>query len=288
MHSLSPLIREPLLHFILLGAALFMLFSWVDRDSVRAVNEIVIDQMRVDTLRLQFERVWQRPPTKDELSERIDDWVLEEILYREGIALGLDRDDPVLRQRVAQKMKFIYEGFADTATTEKELQAWFTTNIGKYSIDTRYGFRQVFFDPALHDRTIESVIAETRRALANGGARESDATLLPESLSNANLSEIRSTFGELFASNFGKLPVGEWVGPVESDYGLHLVRIDAKEPAREPAFAEVRATVQRDYQADRAQDGMAAIYEELRQRYTIVYRDVATIAGAANAAAAAE
>jgi len=107
--NLQRIIREPLVHFFVLGAALFGLFVWLHEGALDAPDEIVVDGMRVDALRMQYERLWQRPPTETELKGLVDNWVREEVLYREGLALGLDRNDPVLRRRIAQKMSILVD-----------------------------------------------------------------------------------------------------------------------------------------------------------------------------------
>ena len=108
--SLRRVLGEPLLHFLALGALLFVSYAWVHGGGTGTADEIVVSSGQVKSLRAQFMRVWQRPPTRQEMDAQIDAWVREEVLYREGIALALDRDDPVVRRRVAQKMAFIADG----------------------------------------------------------------------------------------------------------------------------------------------------------------------------------
>jgi PPIC-type PPIASE domain len=279
--------REPLLHFFVLGGVLFLLFAWANRSGFQAPDEIVIDSTRIDVLRSQFERVWQRLPTQEELEGLVEDYVREEILYREGIAIGLDRDDPVLRRRVAQKMQFISVGFASSVVTEAELQGWLDNNMDAYRIEPGISFHHVFFDPTRHQDSLSALLAEVRVKLRDGIPSMSlgDSTLLPPSLTETPLPEVRRIFGAQFAESLPDLPVGEWSGPIVSGYGVHFVYVDATTPGRTPALAEVRAAVERDFLADRNQKASDAFYETLRKRYTIMYADGVTVAGSAVQAA---
>lgn len=267
------ILREPLLHFFALGVLLFALFSGVNDDGMRAPDEIVIDAARVAAIESQFERVWQRPPTSDETAGLVDNWIREEVLYREGMALGLDRDDPILRRRVVQKMDFISEDLADSPPTEDELRAFFAANVADYRLDARFSFRQFFFDPAAHGDSLEAAFVTALDAVKDGQLPESDATLLPSEMSDASSSAVRKTFGDRFVEALAGSPVGDWVGPLASSYGVHLVRIDEKQEARLPDFDSVRAAVERDLRAEQRRERKDAIYEKLRKRYTITFED---------------
>jgi hypothetical protein len=282
--QLKQLLKEPLLHFFVLGAFLFLLFSWTNEDAMRGPDEIVVDAARIDALTQQFERVWQRPPTADELSALVDNWVREEVFYREGIALGLDREDPILRRRVAQKMEFISEELMGASATDDDLRAWFSDNADDYRLDPRVSFRQIFFNRSARGDAIDAAVDEALNELASGQVPGGDATLLPAELTDASLSEVRRTFGDRFASALNGLSVGDWSGPIESGYGLHLVRIDNREESRLPAFDDVRAAVERDFLAERTRELKDKLYETLRQRYTITVEDGVTLADEREAA----
>lgn len=287
MH-LNRIFREPLLHFFVLGALLFALFSWTSDDGMRAPDEIVIDAALVASFRSQFERVWQRPPTPEELSGVVENWIREEVFYREGMALGLDRDDPILRRRVAQKMEFISEDLADTPPTDDELRGFFADNAADYRLDSRFSFRQLYFNPDVRGTSLEAAVAAALDALARGQVPESDATLLPAELGDASLSEVRRVFGDRFAEALAALPAGDWAGPLVSGYGVHLVRIENRQEARQPALDEVRADVERDFRSSRRREQKEALFEALRQRYTVTFEDGVTLAGAPTVPGAAQ
>jgi hypothetical protein len=263
------LLREPLLHFLLLGALLFAIYAAVNRNALRSPETVVVNQARAEALAGQFQRIWQRAPTRDELQGLIDQWVREEIVYREGLTAGMDRDDEVVRRRVVQKMTFITEGMSADVPGEAEMETWLRTHPDSYRIPPRYTLQQVYFDPRQHSdglgRSIKTAAAAHKRGETNVG----DPTLLPASLTDAGTDEVARTFGEKFAAALAQLPDGRWSGPVVSGFGVHLVRIDARTPERVPALAEVRPAVERDLINARSRQANEDFYKALRKRYTV-------------------
>lgn len=277
--TLERWLKEPLVHFFLLGAALFALYGWLNRDGFDSPDEIVVDGARVAALAAQFERTWQRPPTADELAGLVDSWVREEILYREGLALGFDSDDPVLRRRIGQKVAFISESFVDDELTDAELETYLAENVDAYRIEPRYTFRQRYFDPGRRGDDLDEALAGALDALRDSSdAAVGDPTLLPPQLDDASTGEIRRTFGARFAEELAALPAGQWAGPVRSGYGVHLVRVDQAVPGRVPSLSEVRAAVERDLLARRTEEARDRFYDALRERYTVRYSEDLSIA----------
>src|SRR4030095_7403948 len=211
------LLREPLLHFLIIGAALFGLHGWLNQGLLHTPSEIVVSRGQIRSLEAQFERVWQRPTTAQELQGLIDSWVREEIFYREGLLQGLDRDDPVVRRRIAQKVEFIVDGAVPAAPTAAELQSWLDAHADKYAIEASYSLRQVYFDPARHGDSLDQTIAAARAALEQGATDVGDATRLPATL-NTTAGEIGRIFGSDFAAALRTLPTGGWQGPVRSGF----------------------------------------------------------------------
>jgi hypothetical protein len=170
------LLREPLLHFFLGGAVLFGVYGWLQGDRSNSPTEVVVSRGQVQSLQMQFERVWQRPATRDELQGLIDGWVKEEIFYREGIAMALDRDDPVVRRRVGQKLEFILDSATPTAPTDTELQSWLDAHPGDYQTEPTYSLRQVSSIPRV--MVTRSPPTSPPRAAPSRAASRSRATLL--------------------------------------------------------------------------------------------------------------
>jgi hypothetical protein len=262
------LIREPLLHFFVLGALLFGFYNWLHRGLLHTPTEIVVSRGQLQSINEQFQRVWQRPATPDEMQRLIDNWVREEIYYREGVAMGLDRDDPVIRRRINQKLGFIIEGATPTAPTVPEMQAWLDAHSGDYVSEPVYSLRQVYFDPSRHGKQLEADMISTRRALENGKKLSGDATMLPASM-NASASEVSRTFGNAFEESLRTLAVGGWQGPVRSGFGLHLVELTARNDKRPAKLEEVRTAVERDLLHARVLEAEESYYGKLRASYTV-------------------
>ena len=141
------LLGEPVLHFLVLGALLFAAYGWLQRGASKTPDEIVVARGQVQSLQEQFRRTRQRPATTQELQGLVEHWVREEVFYREGIAMGLDRDDTIVRRRVAQKVEFVADGAVPAEPTAQELQQWLDAHPGNYVAEPRYSLRQVFFNP---------------------------------------------------------------------------------------------------------------------------------------------
>src|SRR5688572_13060243 len=266
------LVREPLIHFLLLGALLFALYGWLNRQGFAAPDEILVSQQQVEGLVVQFERVWQRTPNAAEKQALIDSWVRDEVYYREALAMGLERDDPVVRRRMSQKIQFILDSGAPAAPTDAELQQWLDDHADKYRIEPVYALQQVYFDPARRGEKAESDIAAGLRALEAGRAVTGDSAMLPERIVGS-ATDVARTFGAEFESALRSVPLGSWQGPVESGFGLHLVRIEKREDGRVARLADVRESVERDLLHAKAQAANDAWYESLRSKYAVRVED---------------
>ena len=245
---LTRLLKEPLLHFAVLALVIFAAFGLLaPGTATRPASSIVVSAAKIEQLALLFAKTWQRPPSGDELKFLIDDHVAEEVLVREALALGLDQD--------------------------AELQAYLVANAASYQVNPRIGFVQVFFSP---DRRGEAVMADAPALLAFLRAQPDaepstlgDPSLLPMSEPPIEVSRIGADFGADFATTLAELPVGVWSGPVASPFGLHLVRVTAKEPGRTPPLSEVREAVLRDWSsAERLRRGKAQL-DTLLAQYTV-------------------
>ncbi len=263
------LLKEPLLHFIVLGALLFAAYGWLNPGGSGAPKEIVVTQGQLDNLKAQFARTWQRAPSAEELDKLLEQWVRDEIYYREGLALGMDRDDPVVRRRIAQKVEFVADGQAAMPPTDAELQSWLDQHADQYRVEPRYTLRQLYFDPARRGNRLDADLAAALAALQAGRSAQGDATLLPGELTDAPAFEVARIFGNDFAESLKTAALGGWVGPVRSGYGLHLVEVTARDGGRPATLAKARAAVERDLLRARSQEASAAFYRKLRADYNV-------------------
>ncbi|MFL6575688.1 MAG: peptidyl-prolyl cis-trans isomerase [Povalibacter sp.] len=262
-------LREPLLHFFLIGLALFGLYGWLKSNVPSSPNEIVVSQGQIQSLQIQFERVWRRPASKEELQGLIDNWIREEVFYREGIAMALDRDDPIVRRRVGQKLEFILDSAEPPSPTDAELQAWLDAHPGEYEIEPVYSLKQVFFDPQRHGEKLDGEIATALRGLRSGKFIEGDPTLLPAQMNAARKSEMIQVFGKELVDRLQTLPIGSWQGPIHSDFGVHLIQLNKRDDGARAKLSDVRAAVERDLMQSRSEDAKQAMYKKLRSNYRV-------------------
>ena len=273
------LLREPLFRFLVIGAALFGAYGVIGGDSPEAESRrITISTAEVELLRGRWMRQWLRPPSEEELQALVEERVREEVLYREALAMGLDRDDSMVRQRLAQKLKFLTEDVAlARKPTAGELEAYFAANDERYRVPPLLSFSQVFFrlegrEPAAEPKL---VLARLRSAPESGDpAIFGDRSLLESRSSRQTPQEIAAVFGEEFAADLLRLKRGEWSGPIASGYGLHLVRIEERSEAHLPAFAAVAEEVRADWANDQRRQANDAFIERLLARYEIIVEPV--------------
>lgn len=271
------LAREPLVHFVLIGAAVFGLYALMagdDQDETR--DRIVVTEGRVEQLAQVFERTWQRPPSAEELRGLVDAYVKEEVYYREALKLGLDRDDTLIRRRLQQKLEFLTEpSEALLQPDDAALQAYLGANKATFRVQPKIAFDQVFLNP---DRPGEAARVRARKALEVLNASKpddvpadvGDPTLLQGSMKLSPLSVVARNFGDAFAANLTDLAENEWAGPIESPYGLHLVRVTERVDGHDPALAEVRNEVKQKWQADKRDTFQHQAYDQLLSNYEVV------------------
>lgn len=269
------LLSEPLLHFLLIGVALFMLYGALNRGRSDAPRDIVVTEARVEALADSFATVWMRPPTPEEVKGLVDDYVAEEIYYREAIAMGLDQDDTVIRRRLRQKMEFISEDAAAAAEpTDAELQAYLAAHPEKFLEPAEFTFVQVYFSTEKRGDKVRSSAEQLLTELQAGRgpaalADAGDPTLLPSDMQSVSPQVIANAFGSDFAAQLVEAPVGQWTGPLQSGFGLHLVRVDDRKADAMPAFEQIRPIVLREWQSEQRTQSNKAFLDSLKAKYDI-------------------
>jgi peptidyl-prolyl cis-trans isomerase C len=262
--------REPLVHFVLLGAVVFALHQWLA--PLRQANRIVVSEAILRGLRQEHLRQNGALPTAAEEAALIQRFVDNEILYREAIAQGLDRGDIIVRRRLVQKMEFVLEGEEPVpAPSDAELQAYLRTHAERYAIAERIALVHVFVGTDQHGPDAEPLAAALRTQLAAGADPSAlgDPFLRGGTFPLRTQGELAGVFGAAFAAQVMALPVGGWSEPLRSSYGLHLVRVTERSAARQPGLQEVRTAVLRDWEEERRVAANAQALARLRQRYAV-------------------
>jgi PPIC-type PPIASE domain len=265
-----------LLQFLLLGAALFGLFGAFGKNNeAEAPARIVISSGRVATLADGFARTWRRPPTGQELQGLVDDYIREEVFYREGRAAGLDRDDAIIRRRVRQKMEFLAEDITAVEASEEQLAAYLASHPERFRTPDRLTFHHVFLSATRRGSAMENDSKQLANELARAGAAENaaalgDPFLLGEEFRSFSQGDVAGTFGEDFAKQISAVEPGKWQGPIPSSFGVHFVFIDERTPGSLPPLDAIRQTVRQDWLNDRRYEAEQALYRKMRDRYEIV------------------
>lgn len=276
---MKKLLHEPLVHFMLLGVLVFTGFKFFSKNESNPRGAIVVTQGKIESLVTGFTRTWQRPPTREELNGLIRDYVREEVCAREAMALGLDKEDTVIRRRLRQKLEFISESVAAQADpTDAELQKYLEAHREKFRSERQFTFRQVYLDPQRHGSNLNRDAAQLLIQLQQAGTDSNislfgDPFLLDQEYKRVPTGEVSKQFGEKFAAKLGDLPVGQWQGPIESGFGTHLVLVINRDEGRMPVLKEVRDAVKLEWSNAQRSETNEKFYEALLQRYTVTIED---------------
>ncbi len=275
--GLGRLLREPMVHFTVLAALLFGFLSEPDAP-VDAPDDrrIVIPAAEVDRMILAWTQSWQRPPSDAELAGMVRETVREQVLYREAMALGLDRDDVVIRRHLRQKYEFITQDLVyDTDPDETTLRAYYDAQPDRYAKSARLSFSHILFSPDRRGEAAEADAAQALAALQAATGPEvadllGDTTSLPPAFEDISAAEVEALFGPDFAASLMGLEPGRWSGPVVSGYGLHLVWLTDRISGGPIPFEAARQRVKDDWVYEQRIAANEAIFLKLMERYEVV------------------
>ena len=272
------LLREPLLHFMFIGAAIYLLYGVFAEPLPEGDDKtIVVSAGEIEWMQASWQKRWNRPPTAQEFDGLIQQYIKETVLYREALTMGLNQHDQVIRRRLAQKLEFLAKDLvALTPPTDEELLTYFDAHQARYQEPARYTFTQVFIDPDKRgDATLDDAEAIKASLIVKGDAVEDpgalgDDFMLQNWYPEKDAVEIQKLFGSGFTESLVELSPGQWHGPILSGYGVHLVYVSSISEPPAPVFAEVRERVTRDWKADRGEELNEQFYASLREQYTVV------------------
>ena len=274
---MQKILREPLIHFLLLGAVIFLAYFYLNpADGSYAGNQIHISQNDMDRFVQIFQKQWNRKPTRQEMEGLVRAHLKEEILYREALALGLQKDDTIVRRRLAQKMEFlITDVIVPAEVDDVDLIEYYKNKPERYTRAARMSFRHIYFNP---DQRGNRLLDEAEATLATLQATKvgaevpdnyGDRFMLQQEYNLQSTGQIARMFGGEFADELVDLTPGSWKGPIKSGYGLHLVYIQKREAASLYPFTEVRDRVKNDYLFELRQKRNEEMLEKLKMRYEI-------------------
>ena len=278
--------KEPLLHFLIIGAVIFVVFTVVNKEEATVSgNKIVISSAEIERLSDNWSKKLNRPPTETELQGLIESYIKEEVYYREALALGLDQNDTILRRRLMQKMEFLSNDLADlNQPDESELNKYFVDNQGKYKLPARMSFTHIYFSL---DKRGAMALEDSKKVLSElnvpRAPERGDSFMMEYDFIQETPFEVVRLFGKGFAEELFTLGINTWQGPIESGYGLHLVRISEKVESRMPELASVIDKVRTDLMFEQRQKMNKEIYEKFKERYEIVVEDLPKQSGVARA-----
>jgi hypothetical protein len=272
-------LREPLLHFLLIGIALFAVYAYAHRGrgGIESPRQIALTLDDLRQMDMYFESQWHRQPTPAEFQVMVEDRVREEVLYREALAMGLDKDDTIVKRRMAQKMQFLAEDVAAAhEPSTAELKAWFEKNSNKFARPSRYSFRHLYFSPDKRGKKAQEDATKTLGKIA-GQPEDSklavslaDRFMFQDYYGDRAPEALAKEFGPQFVVALEKLKPGSWQGPIESGYGWHLVFVDTVIPGRIPAFEEMEPDVKTAWLGEQKATAWQKAYAEMRAKYTVL------------------
>ncbi len=280
-HKFFQLAKEPLVHFLFIGAAIYLLYGVFAEPAMEETDRtIVVSAGEIEWMQTSWQKRWNRPPTAAEFDGLIQQYIKETVLYREALTMGLNKHDQVIRRRLAQKLEFLAKDLvALTPPTEEELQAYFAEHQNRYQEPARYTFTQVYLDPDKRgDATLTDAEKIKTTLIAKGDAIEEagalgDAFMLQNYYPEKDSLEIQKLFGSGFAESLIDLSPGQWHGPVLSGYGTHLVYVHAVIEPPATVLAEVRERVTQDWTTEKSEDLNEKFYANLRNQYTVVIEE---------------
>lgn len=265
--------REPLLHFALLGAALFVLHARAQRGTpAPAPRQVEVTQGVVRQLAQQWQSQWQRPPTQEEMQNLVKAYVREEVFRREAVDLGLDRDDTIVRRRLAQKFEFIIQ---DTTSppdpTDAEIAAYYESHRDRYTTPSRVRYSQVYFSSERGAGAYSQAQAALAKLLAgDANVQVGGPSLVDSGATELSEEDLHREFGRAFCDAVKGLPLNQWRGPIESAYGWHLIRVAGRTEPAPLELGKARDLVRRDWREDRRRLANEQTFERVMAQYKVV------------------
>jgi len=272
------LLKEPLLHFLLIGGGLFFLYSFLNPNEEQIANNVIkIEESDVDRLVKAYEQNWSAPPDKETLKSLLTEEIKSEVFYREALRMQLDHNDEIIRRRLKQKYEFLVKDLADSQQpNEAALKAFYEEKSELYKEPTKLSFSQIYFSPDKRQQPLADAQGVLQQVLSQP-AKElepkqlSDNFHLQNYFADRDYNDVRQLFGQDFAKVIFSLEKEGWSSPIQSGYGIHLVNITTIQNELIKPYEVVKENVLADWKI--AQQGLynEQLYENLLQKYEVDY-----------------
>jgi peptidyl-prolyl cis-trans isomerase C len=279
--KLRQLVREPLVHFLLIGAGIYVLYGMfgagTDENDERTVT---VTSGNIQALSDQWRRTWNRPPTEEELANIVRNFARMKVLHREALAMGLDKGDTVIERRLAQKVEFLAKGLITPEEPSDEILIdRYTENQDRFKQPDLYTITQIFFDPDKRGRTtdrdakamLDELVALDK--LPSNISEHGDRLMLENYYPSVTLLELDKRFGPGFAEEIVKLQPGSWQGPVRSGFGIHLVLVNDVVIFPPPAFEDIKEQLIEEWMTEQINELSERFIDGLISRYEVIVEE---------------
>lgn len=273
MKRLKILVREPVILFFLLGTFLYISYNQLTTYFDSKSREIIVDQNEILLLEESFRKTWNREPTQSEIDNLIGNRVMDEIFFKEAVAMGLDKTDPAVKRRLRQIMELMLDDFSTIYPTESQLQEYLSENPEKFQKAPRLSFRHLYFP--LEDKQIAlEFLSGLQKGITKPEDHPGGLYLIPSSFEDESQNEIERLFGEKFSQEILAIEVGSWKGPVESAYGWHLLKVSDFVDSELPPLDKIWDAVEREWSVERKKEIKEEQYKVLRDHYDVTVVDL--------------
>lgn len=264
------IIREPIVLFFLFGFILFIVYDWTTTYYEIQNKKIIVTDAQIQLLKETFTKTWNREPTEQELKAQIENFIKDEIYFKEAVDLGLDKSDIAVKRRLRQIMEMMMDDMATVYPSEDQLKTYLTENHDKFRRDPYISFRHIYFSSENRETAME-VLGKLKDTLPVDERSFEGLALIPNELSEESYRNVERLFGKSFTEEVFTLKPGIWQGPVESAYGYHLVYISELTEGFVPELSEIWDEVEREWSVEKRIQVKDQQYQKIRERYTISF-----------------
>jgi len=272
MNTFKKILKEPVVLFILFGLILFVAYQYVTDYYDQQNKRIEVSQAQVELLRESFTKTWNRQPTEQELNAQIENFIKDEIFYKEAVAIGLDKSDVAVKRRLRQIMELMMDEMATVYPSEDQLKKYLSENPDKFKADPMISFRHIYFSTDHREKAIE-VLSKLKETLPVDAGNFEGLALIPNEFSGETYRAVERLFGKSFTDEVFTLEAGSWEGPLESAYGFHLVYVSEITVGYIPELLEIWDEVEREWSLERRTEFKEQQYLQIKEKYNIRFVD---------------